>query len=97
MNRTELRKIFELMDTDRDGHISFEELRTGQHFYDDVNIKLTGTESSDGFGDKRKNLILACRQYNMNLTDDGIKHIMAQTDKDGNGEGMWCYRLLWSR
>ena len=51
MNRTELRKIFELMDTDRDGHISFEELRTGQHIYDDVNIKLTGTESSDGFGD----------------------------------------------
>ena len=33
----------------------------------------------------------------MDLTDDGIKHIMAQTDKDGNGEGMWCYRFIRSR
>ena len=31
MNRVELRKIFELMDTDRDGQISYEELKTGQN------------------------------------------------------------------
>ena len=30
VNRIELRKIFELMDANRDGHISFEELKTGQ-------------------------------------------------------------------
>ena len=29
-NRIELRKIFELMDANGDGHISFEELKTGQ-------------------------------------------------------------------
>ena len=39
-------------------------------------------------------MVLACRQCNMNLTDNGIKHVMVQTDKEGNGKGMWCYCSL---
>ena len=44
MNRVELRKIFELMDTDRDGQISYEELKTGQNVVHNIIIKLSTTE-----------------------------------------------------
>ena len=47
MNRIELRQIFELMDTDRDGQISYEELKTGQNFAQDVIIKFSTTQKSN--------------------------------------------------
>ena len=37
--------------------------------------------------DKNANCNLVCRQSEFNFNDAGIRHILNETDKDGNGKG----------